>query len=188
MGTEKKRPLWQWGLIIAVLAVSFMVYVNTMFRWLDRLADQLTQKDLVAISRLSEAHQEFIDQIRKELGVKNKIGVLMLYKLPRGRGGILRKVENSFVIWIEYRFWLNLDEMEQKAFLAHELGHIIFAPPRCLTYLSCQQGADQFSALHTSSDATIRFLNKLFDNPKNENWKREYRSRIQHIEKLKQGR
>lgn len=176
---------WQWGMLVAMMAASFMVYMDSVFRQLDRLADPPTKEDLIAIGQLSEAHQEFVDRIRKELGVKGKVEVFMLPVLIEARGGSLKTVEGSWVISIEFGFWLLLDDMEQKALLAHELGHIIFWPPTCPTELFCQEGADLFAAMHTSPDATIGLLSKLADTAGDPKHLAELRSRIQSIEKLK---
>ena len=190
METRRKPPPWQWGLLIAIMAACFMVYLDTAFRQFELLAPPNTREDLLAVGTLSEDHKDFVEGIGKELKVTKKIEVIMIPTMffTIARGGRLVQTETSWLVLIERDFFLRLNIEEQKALIGHELGHIIFIFPRCVFYMSCQKGADRFAALHTSPDATIGFLNKLFNSTTDEKRKKEHESRVQYIERLKQGK
>ena len=65
METGRKPPPWQWGLLIAIMAACFMVYLYTAFRQFELLAPPNTREDLLAVGTLSEDHKDFVEGIGK---------------------------------------------------------------------------------------------------------------------------
>lgn len=182
------------GFLTAIVMAAYSIYLDTVFREFERLQPPTTREDLLAIGTLSEEHKEFIDRVSRELKTTKKVEVIMIPALFLVKGGRLVETREYWLILIEQDFYAGLEPMEQKALLGHELGHIIFTPPACRGYMSCQMGADLFAATHTSPDAVIGLLNKLFQEPHpkaGESYQKkaeeERKIRIGNMEKLKTG-
>jgi hypothetical protein len=184
-----KQSNWQTGLLLALFAASFMAYVDAVFHHLERLRPP-TREDFLTVGTPSYEHRDFIDRVKLELNVRKDVEVIVMPTFFFGAGGKIIETPESYIILIEREFNLKLEEVEQKALLGHELGHIIYSPPKCNSYLSCQMGADLFAATHTSPEAAISLLDKLFEytHSKRPEAEEEHQKRVENIRKLKQGK
>lgn len=181
METRKNRELILAGLLFAMAMAVYAVYLDTIFRKLQEF-QPLTNRELIVLGEPAQHQAEFIEKIARELAVKKDIQMTLgPPPFPRGR---LAESALSYYILIEEDFFLGLSDIEQKALIGHEMGHIIFMPPNCKGYMSCQMGADLFAAIYTSPQAVIDLMGKLSGGPQwRESW--EYKTRVEHLEKLK---
>jgi hypothetical protein len=170
------------GLMLAAVIAACGLYLDRALREVFQL-QPLTNRELIVMGRPAPYQADFIERISRDLKINKSVELVLGPPLvfPRGR---LAESTLAYYILIEEKFFLSLTDMEQKALIGHEMGHIIFLPPNCDGYMSCQLGADLFAVLYTSPQAVIDLLEKLSDDP---NWKQslDYTTRVPALEKLK---
>ena len=106
-----------------MFVASFAVYIDTVFRNIQELRP-LTNRELIVLGEPVQYQTEFVEKISKELRVKKDVRLIFGPPLfPRGR---LAESALTYYILIEKDFFLRLSDIEQKALIGHEMGHIIF--------------------------------------------------------------
>ena len=182
METGRKPPPWQWGLLIAIMAASFAVYMDTVFRQFHPPPKPISKRELIALGTRADYHSDLIEKISRDLKLKKGVE-LVLGPGPFFPGGDMVELKLSYSILIGESFFLSLPEPEQRALIGHEMGHSVFVPPVCYDPIHGQVGADLLAAMYTSPEALISLLPKLSSDPY---WteSREYRIRLEHLKLL----
>lgn len=147
------------------------------------VADTRSDRQLVRDGNEIKEHTEFVEMVKRDLGIDRPIKIL---KGPYMFAGTGRWVESPlcYYILVDDGFWEEASDIEQKALLAHEMGHFIYSSP------SQQVGADEIAARYTSPEAVISVINKIRYRliPMSEYSEMMYDKRIESLEKFKQGR
>ena len=175
------RSLWILGLLgfFATFILTIVFLYSVLIEPLE--PRPLTIKELLVQGNPSDAHKEFIDRIKRDLKIKDEVKIILgppFYPL-----GELARQENSWAILSQENFFNSLTDIEQKALIGHELGHVLYSPPKCLRVIECQKSADKFAAAYTSPKAVIDLLNSFSNDPR---WlgSEEYKQRIESLKKL----
>jgi len=154
-----------------VVILSFFVFgvilLGLMFqtRWLQPpRRGPLTDQELITLGKPSLLHADLIEQIAKDINFKNNIRLILSPDVvTKGR---LVSYRSDYYILVQKEYFLTLSDMEQRALIGHELGHIIFrGPPLCSPVIHCQIKADLFAAKYTSPEIMINLLNKISADP-----------------------
>ena len=154
-----------------------------------------SDRQLIRDGKEIKEHTEFVEMIKRDLGINRPITIL---KGPYMFVGVGRWVESPlrYYILVDDGFLEEATDIEQKALLAHEMGHFIYYPLRIRPNdnslnksLEIQIGADSIAARYTSPEAMISFLNKFKARlmPFEKYSETIYNKRIESLEKLKQG-
>lgn len=125
-------------------------------------------EELISLGKQSYTHMEFIDKIRRDMNNHSDIKLILGdYRFKIDKTGVvslgrlirLPNLPNSIFILIDKSFFENISSIEQKAIIAHELGHLIYTT----NSLRDQIGADLIAVGYTSPEAVINFLNKIYE-------------------------
>ncbi len=172
------------GLIIgvalyAITFVAMLIHVSISY-----LAPPPANRELIALSKPTEIQAEFINKISKDIKLKKDIRLLLGPYAPIGKGRLLESPLSWFIL-VDEKFFIGLPDMEQKALIGHEMGHIVFTPSVCGGVIECQEDADFFAAVYTSPETVIILLDKFFIDPRDRN-SEQFKLRLENMEKLKQ--
>lgn len=177
-----RQVIWL-GLLMALAMAVYAIYVDTLLRQFE-LPQRPSRRELIAREKsVNYYHSDLIEKISRDLKLTKGIELVFLPGGPSFPSASFNESEHSYQVLLGEGFFLSLPEPEQRALIAHEMGHIIFIPPVCYGPINCQVGADLIAALYTSPEAVISLLEKLSSSPL---WteSREYRTRLEHLKLL----
>ena len=124
-------------------------------------------KKLVPMGRPGNVHAEFIEKIKQDLGTEKDIILLLgpyRVNFPNKSPAASILHGNSYYIFIDEEFFSELPDIEEKALIAHELGHILYTYPDNdkAAELQAQIGADAIAARYVSPEAITRLIRKNY--------------------------
>lgn len=169
--------------IVVVLVVAFVLWVASSMPYMLPPEEMLTAEQILEKYKPSSLHSDFIKKISEELKLTKNVYLILVPTRDLRTKGVLIPKDSAYYIFADETFLTSLSDIEQKALIGHEMGHIIFGCPGTeIVFLpACQTGADLFAAMHTSPDATMSMLHKLYSD---QQWNPEYKIRIEHMKQL----
>ena len=175
---DNRQLLWI-GLLMAIAMAAYAIYLDTPLRQF-QLPPRPSKRELIASGKRSDYYSDLIEKISRDLKLTKSVKLIFVPGGPLFPSGDLVESKFSYHILIGESFFFSLPEAEQRALIAHEMGHVIFVPPVCYDPVNCQAGADLIAALYTSPEAMIMLLKKLSSHPY---WTEsyEYRIRLEHL-------
>ena len=125
---------------------------------------RLSADELISIGKPSNDQVDFIQRINIDMYIIKEVKLLLgPYDTVVDWRGIrsvarLLGIRGLYYVLIDDSLFKNLADIEQKALIGHELGHI-FNPTN---ELDDQIKSDTFAARYTSGEAVINFLNMVY--------------------------
>ncbi|MEX2090775.1 MAG: hypothetical protein WD989_01420 [Candidatus Paceibacterota bacterium] len=172
---------------MALSVAAYAIYVDSLLHQFEPPQPR-NQRELMASGKRADNYSDLIEKLSRDLKARKGVELVLQPALIFPSAS-LEESKLVYYVLIGEGFFLSLPEPEQRALIAHEMGHIIFVPPVCANPINCQVGADLIAALYTSPETVISLLSKLSVAP---HWteSQEYRIRLEHLKLLlpEQGR
>ena len=181
-----------WGLFL--FFVVYDSYRNSDFRVIPVSNEKnVGLNEILNMGKQNLKHEDLLSQIRKDLKIPQDLGVKIFvgpYLIISGEGRLVYSTNPfAFILLLDETFYESLDREEKVALIAHELGHltnemlfIIHDPDIGIKF---QIEADTYATKYASPEAMISTLNKANTRPSGLINSRQYKLRIQNLEKIK---
>lgn len=156
----------------------------------------LTNRQLVILGKPLESQEaeEVLIQIKDDLKTNKEVTVLVLEGSYWVASGILAASFpelqpdgysfSRYYIVVDSDFYKSLNSEEKKAVIAHEMGHI----DSMEKLLKIEMEVDSLATKYVSPQTFIDMLNKAIPDKDTRKISKEYKLRIENLEKLKQSR
>ncbi len=202
--TSKKSEFF----VVVFAALCLIVTVVGLYSLKNNRDTKQMISAVISVGVENTTHANFINRIviGTNFEPKNKVAVFLgPYELLLGLDGFMLNDSNEYYVFIDWGFYLSLEQSEREALIAHELGHKIYRPSlieniqldiihglrgyvdletkHSQITTKYQVKADTFAAKKTSPEKVISLLNKIRIDRNGY----DYKTRIENLNKLKQG-